>query len=389
MKKPVLISLCVACVLLAFFAAGCGMTAAVSVTPPPEPTVEPTPTPTPEPVLPEGYLVTADGTKLESGSFLMGDTACVSLQEFADAVGVELTEENGSCSFEWRGGKVMLKTDSTTLYRDDKELLLDCAPFAFHGGVCVPVESLCEALEISLYYDEEYSHMYCTPGAGNWELKTGYKVPVFMYHCVSNNADADLYVHTGDMEAQIQYLVDNGYAPIWFEDLEHVEDYDKPVILTYDDGYENNYTDLFPLVQKYKVKVSICVITSYIDAPGYLSSKQITEMVDSGLVAIESHTVDHLYLNELGTGWQDSEMRDSELAIVRLTGKEPVMICYPTGCSNSITYEMTAKYYRFGMKMTGPCYVTGDDPTQVWRIFVKGSDGLTGFVNRLNKALEQ
>ena len=79
-------------------------------------------------------------------------------------------------------------------------------------------------------------------------------VPVFMYHAVSDDVWGveHLFVSPSEMEKQLAFLQENGYSTIWFEDLEHVGDYEKPVILTFDDGYDDNYSELYPLLQKYK-----------------------------------------------------------------------------------------------------------------------------------------
>lgn len=63
------------------------------------------------------------------------------------------------------------------------------------------------------------------------------------------------------MRQQLQYLWDNGYEPIFFSDLTHLEDYDKPVLLTFDDGYIGNYTELYPLLQEYNMKATIFIST--------------------------------------------------------------------------------------------------------------------------------
>ena len=69
--------------------------------------------------------------------------------------------------------------------------------------------------------------------------------------------------------------------------------------LTLDDGYEDNYTNLFPLLKKYQAKATISVVTGSIGQPGILTADQIREMSDSGLVEFASHTVTHPHLTSL------------------------------------------------------------------------------------------
>ena len=66
----------------------------------------------------------------------------------------------------------------------------------------------------------------------------------------------NISLRSADLEAQLQYLQENGYETIFFEDLSHLEQYEKPVILTFDDGYDDNYTVLYPLLEKYQTKAT-------------------------------------------------------------------------------------------------------------------------------------
>ena len=106
------------------------------------------------------------------------------------------------------------------------------------------------------YVDDETGLRYLTPGAARFSIEQSVNVPVLMHHAVSDNMWGidELFVSPASMEEQLRYLVDNGYEPIWFSDLAELEQYEKPVILTFDDGYDDNYTELLPLLRKYNVK---------------------------------------------------------------------------------------------------------------------------------------
>ena len=92
--------------------------------------------------------------------------------------------------------------------------------------------------------------------------ETGISVPIFMYHAVGNDCwgEESLFVKPEELEKQLQYLSENGYETIFFEDLAHIEQYEKPVMLTFDDGYDDNNTNLLPLLQKYGMKATIFLI---------------------------------------------------------------------------------------------------------------------------------
>ena len=362
----------------------------------PEPTPEPTPTPTPEPQLPAGMALTVDGKAQAGGTVLVNDVSYMDLTEAADALGITVEQEGDALSFTWRKKTVTLAVDDTALRCGDKEAALAGTPFRWHGGVWVPVESFCEALEISVFLDEEEQHLYCTPGAGDWALPEGYKVPVLMYHGVNDYAWTmpSLFVTPAEMEEQLVYLLDNGWDPIWFEDLEHVEDYDKPIILTFDDGYVCNYNILFPLLQKYNVKATFFIITNYLSRPEgsgysnieqYLTWDNLREMDASGLCSIQSHTAEHLDMGTLGEASTHRELENSKLMLTRQIGKEPFVVSYPEGKATELTYMVTRETYRFGVKMSGATYVTGDDPVMIWRIFIPRGTSITEYERLINK----
>lgn len=343
--------------------------------PAPEPTPVPTPTAKPEPTYPPLGAVTVDGTPLSAGSVAVGEIAYVSAAEYLSALGVEPTETGDTLSFSWRRSEISLTVGGDELLRDDTAAKLEGRVLRYQGGIWLPVRSVNEALEISSYDDEEYNHLYCTPGAGDWALAEGYTVPIMMYHGVDDftHENAELYCLKKDMYEQLRYYVDNGYDCIWFEDLEHIEDYDKPIILTFDDGMTNNYTNLLPMLRQLQVKATFFVITNGYGKWGdmYMTDEMIKEVSESGLVSVQSHSNSHAEMHTLGVKGQTEELALSKLRITRITGKEPFVFCYPRGDWNIFTLELMPDYYRFGIDMGGKVYVTGSNPLKIKRFYVK------------------
>ncbi|MDQ2233961.1 polysaccharide deacetylase family protein [Ligilactobacillus animalis] len=82
----------------------------------------------------------------------------------------------------------------------------------------------------------------------------------------------------------------------------------KLVMVTFDDGYENNYTAAYPLLKKYHIHATIGLITSKVDTQGMLTLKQVKEMKKSKWVSFVSHTQNHQELNRLDEAGQREEM---------------------------------------------------------------------------------
>ena len=136
----------------------------------------------------------------------------------------------------------------------------------------------------------------------------GVEVPVVMYHAIlKDEARHGQYVISPDeFESDLKYLQDHGYTTIFIEDLIAYTQGgalpEKPVLLTFDDGYYNNYLYAFPLAQKYHSKFVLSPIGRYTDLytdtpdeNAYYSHctwEELREMADSGLVEVQNHSYD-------------------------------------------------------------------------------------------------
>ncbi|TSA45345.1 polysaccharide deacetylase family protein [bacterium] len=180
-------------------------------------------------------------------------------------------------------------------------------------------------------------------------------VPVMMYHYIRDiaNPDSDrlgynLSVSPALFEKQMKYLTDTGYQAISPEDLilamqgEYTLP-DKPILLTFDDGYEDFYTAAFPILKLHGFKSTAFVITGFVSEPDnrYLTWKQITELDQSGLVTIGSHTVRHKDLTTDPHAWQ--EIADSKKTLENALGHPVTAFAYPGGAFNEQAASLVEK----------------------------------------------
>lgn len=333
-------------------------------------------------VVPDERATVLNGASVEC--FFVDGVRMIEAKTFADAVGLTVESEaplsmSGRDSIEFTdSGAVINGTAASTVI----------APVEAEGVSYLPFDSLIAALGYPEYADEDTGVFYYTPSARRFTIPQNVNVPVLMYHAVSDDMWGinELFVSPSSMEEQLAYIVDNGYDAIWFEDLAHLEDYDKPVILTFDDGYDDNYLYLFPLLQKYQVKATVFVIGN---APGTMhkaTQEQIREMSDSGLVSIQSHSYTHADMDGLDYDSTKYEMSESKKAITRITGKEPYVLCYPTGKYNDYTLQLGPEYFLFGIKMNGGLYNTSSDPFLVSRYYMARYTDIYTFAAYLSAA---
>lgn len=133
-------------------------------------------------------------------------------------------------------------------------------------------------------------------------------VPVLIYHDFWGNAsdDNNRFTSGARFAAEMEYLYSNGYHVIPLKKLINHMQYgeelpDKPVVITFDDGYEGNYTIAYPILKRYNMPVTIFLIAGFDQYPAQekehprLTWDEMREMEKSGLIDIQAHTYDLHY----------------------------------------------------------------------------------------------
>jgi peptidoglycan/xylan/chitin deacetylase (PgdA/CDA1 family) len=132
-------------------------------------------------------------------------------------------------------------------------------------------------------------------------------LPILVYHHVVPGRSASvLFVPPEIFEQQLGYLHDNGYHSVSFTELADCLEYgaplpERPVILSFDDGWENQFQYAFPLLQKYGFSATFFVVTNYLDHQNFMTTDQLKTMIAAGMT-IGSHSRSHPPLPSLGTG---------------------------------------------------------------------------------------
>jgi peptidoglycan/xylan/chitin deacetylase (PgdA/CDA1 family) len=195
-----------------------------------------------------------------------------------------------------------------------------------------------------------------------------HELPVLMYHRVVEKdlpfSKYNIYVTRENLEKQFQFLQARGFETITFGDLMTRRIPRKPILLTFDDGYEDNYHHLFPLLKRYNVKAVIYILgnrnhkTNYWDAPqgepkaALLKDKQIREMARTGLVEFGSHGMNHVKLTDLKSVEIQNEVTGSRKVLEKLLGKPIVSFAYPYGEANGeVKHAVREAGYTFGVSV--------------------------------------
>lgn len=218
------------------------------------------------------------------------------------------------------------------------------------------------------------------------------EIPILVYHFIDEYkgvGSKELYVTPKNFEEQVRYLRDHGYTLLTFEQWADIHKIEKPIFITFDDGYKNNL-HVFKIYQKlqtqnFKPTGTIFVISDFIGWSNRLSKEEITMLSDSGLISIQSHTATHPDLTK--SERLTYELEDSKVKIEDITKKPVIAVAYPYGNFNSKVVEKTKKYYKFGLTTTPALYKeTGlkDELYLLPRIYVKYSTTLEEFADLIN-----
>ena len=180
------------------------------------------------------------------------------------------------------------------------------------------------------------------------------RLPIIMYHYVDLTKAADdlikvnLTINPTLFENQLKTLRDAHYTTFFVRDIpsllkESNNSKAKNIILTFDDGYEDFYKVALPLLKKYQIKSTIYVIDFYLNKKGYLTDAEVKELIDSGLVEIGSHTLDHPYLAKISYAQMYKEVFESKKDLEKKFSIPIQTFAYPYGSFNEKVVEQVKK----------------------------------------------
>jgi len=225
------------------------------------------------------------------------------------------------------------------------------------------------------------------------ETRRRLRVPILMYHYISTPPeDADRYrrdlsVSPEQFEAQLRWLRDNGYTAVSLEDVARALSAgtplpERPVVLTFDDGYDDAYRNAFPLLKKHAMTGTFFVVTEWIDEgrAGYLTWDQAREMAAAGM-SIQSHSRTHPDLSR-GCDYDCLvyQILGSVQTIEAEIGIRPRVFCYPAGRYNREVMTVLEHVGIVAAVTTqGGTLHVSERPLQLHRVRVRGTTDLGDF----------
>ncbi len=166
-----------------------------------------------------------------------------------------------------------------------------------------------------------------------------FDVPILLYHYIrpapaGDSLGQSLSVSPENFASQIGYLDADNYQTIKLDDLADPGrqtisriyfEKKKPIVLTFDDGYEDAYTQAFPILKQHEFSGTFFIIKDYVGRANHLNDEQIAEMKKAGM-EFGSHTLTHPDLTKISSEVARSQIFDSK--------GEWLVFCYPAGRFN-------------------------------------------------------
>lgn len=193
------------------------------------------------------------------------------------------------------------------------------------------------------------------------------QVPILLYHHLDQEGSGDNIISASRFEEHMAALQEADYTTVTFADLrDYVESGtelpEKPVLITFDDGYESNYTLAYPILREYQMKATIFPIgvsvgkdtykDTGVDMMPHFSLEQAAEMESSGLITIESHGYDihevqgrdpdpirnGILPREGESEWEYADfLRQDCQKMADLLGRSPGVLSYPKGAYSELS----------------------------------------------------
>jgi peptidoglycan/xylan/chitin deacetylase (PgdA/CDA1 family) len=238
-----------------------------------------------------------------------------------------------------------------------------------------------------------------------WRPKVSGGIPTLMYHKVGDHPPgsqlAKLWVTADEFRRQMLYLKEHGYTTLTFSELRDAEEGkrqmpSKPALVTFDDGYANNYELAYPILKELGLKGNIFLVYETIDSHNswhnpdsepwipMLTWTQVREMQDSGVVEMGSHTMSHKNLPTLPLEEVRWQLGESKKRLEEKLGREMVGFAYPYGAGAYVAPVRQAARdagyrYDFGIKQGISPWPWDPQSGPLKRLFVRGDDTMLDF----------
>lgn len=219
------------------------------------------------------------------------------------------------------------------------------------------------------------------------------QTPILLYHHIKENTgENDFSVSVETFDRQMKYLKEKGYKSIKFEDIDKTN-LKKKFIITFDDGYNDIYFNILPVLKKYGFTATVFLVVDCIgktnmwDNTGdkILTYSQINELVEQGF-SIGSHTLTHPHLTRITIEECIREIKNSKIILEDKFKVEVKTFSYPYNEVNDKIKDIVEKAgYNFACAISTKSKSVLADKFAIRRVYVKTSDTMLDFKRKISR----
>ena len=200
--------------------------------------------------------------------------------------------------------------------------------------------------------------------AGKLFLDAAYVPVIIMYHSVSPesttpaNYGGKLNVTTRTFERQMKFLSDHDYNVISLTEFINRMKANKRIprktlVITFDDGLKNNFTNAYPILKKYNFPATMFITTDFIGRKNFIIPEDV-KIMQKNNISIGSHTISHPFLPWMTDKNIRKEVFGSKKILEKITGQKVNLFSYPSGKFNDKTEEIIRDAGYIGAVVTSP-----------------------------------
>ncbi len=219
-------------------------------------------------------------------------------------------------------------------------------------------------------------------------------VPVLVYHHVKWDRPGDdaielgLTISPAQFQTEVTYLRQLHYHSVTAAQLaaalhDGTRLPAQPVVLTFDDGYSDVYTNVFGLLRREHLRATFFIVPGFVGRPRYLSWGQVGDMARHGM-DIESHTISHPDLTVVPARQQWAEIHGSRQMLEQRLHRSVRVFAYPYGAYNAVVLRnVAAAGYLAAFTTHQGWWLSRGSVLQLPRVYVDRDDSLSVFAGRL------
>jgi peptidoglycan/xylan/chitin deacetylase (PgdA/CDA1 family) len=214
-------------------------------------------------------------------------------------------------------------------------------------------------------------------------------IPILMYHHVKNHQEYDdevekgLSVKIANFQEQMKYLDSNGYQTISLDQL-FSDGGQKNIVITFDDGYKNVFTNAYPIMKEFDLTGTVFVITDFVGKDRYMNWDELRELYNAGW-QIQSHSLTHPNLTNISLEEAWNQIYNSKIDIEKNISQIVTFLSYPAGKYNEEIIELIKKAnYNGAVSTERGIENTQENIYHLKRERVGGHSSIRDFIGLLN-----